>query len=472
MLTKIVLFVQCILISALTYAQIGFLTPDTVCLNTPVTINNTTSGATTYYWNFCVADINAAPVAVNLGDPGGQLNAPVFLDYVYTNNNYYGFVTNYNSGNLVRLDFGNSLLNTPVATNLGNYGGVLQSGTATEGVQVVQNEGKWYVFIVGGTTIGGTIPRLVKIELGTSIINPGVATGYDNLGNMDQPVDLHVFNENGNWYGFTVNAENNTITRFNFTNSFNNTPTGLNLGNVGSLAYPTGIYAVNDNGFWRVFITNGGDNRRDGTNSSLTRLDFGSSLLNTPTGVNLGNPGGQLHHPRDFTIMKFCGQIIGFAVNGNPSYNNIVRLNFNNDLTTAPTITTVGNIGNLDFPHSISKLFRVNDNVYAFITNVANNTITRLQFQGCTNASVSSSTLQNPAPVTYNTPGTYNINLTIDDGLPTQTSICRQVVVLPPPKVQLGADTAVCSFTNFILNAGNPGATYLWQDGSTNQTLQ
>jgi gliding motility-associated-like protein len=518
----------------------GFLTPDTVCISTPVTINNTSSGATTYYWNFCVADINGAPVGVNIGNPGNLLNAPVFLDYVYTNNNYYGFVTNYNSDNLIRLDFGNSLLNTPVATNLGNYGGILQPSNATEGIQVVQNEGKWYVFIVGGTPIGGTIPRLVKIELGTSITNPGVATGYDNLGNMNQPIDLHVFNENGNWYGFTVNAENNTITRFNFTNSFNNTPTAVNLGNIGSLAYPTGIYAVNDNGFWRVFITNGGDNQRIGTNSSITRLDFGNSLLNTPTGVNLGNPGGQLHHPRDFTIMKFCGQIIGFAVNGNPNYNNIVRLNFNNDLTTAPSITTVGNIGNLNFPHSISKLFRVNDNVYTFITNVANNTITRLQFQGCTNASVSSSNLQNPAPVTYNTPGTYNINLTIDDGLPTQTSICRQVVVLPAPVhaptktinlctgdslkigsgvkyakytwntgantdsvfaktsdtywvqadlygcsnrdsfvvnnivkpvVQLGADTSVCSFTNFILNAGNTGATYLWQDGSTNQTF-
>lgn len=516
-----------------------FTTPDTVCVNTPVTITNTSLNATSYYWNFCVANINTPPAATNLGNPNGLLTGPVFMDYVYDNGNYYGFVVNFTQSRLVRLDYGNSLLNTPVAVNLGNYGGVLQT-SGSEGIQVVQNEGKWYALIVGGSALSGTQPRIVKIDFGANITSPGTATSWGNIGNMNQPVDLHVFKEGNNWYGFTVNAEDNTIIRFNFTNSFNNTPTATNLGNVGGLQYPTGIYAINDNGFWRVFITNAGDNQRIGTNSSLTRLDFGSSLLNTPTGVNLGNPGGQLHHPRDFTIMKFCGEIVGFVVNGNPTYNDLVRLNFSNDLTLPPTATTLGNTGSLDFPHSISKLFRVNDDVYAFITNVTNSTITRLRFQGCTNASTASSTLKDPLPVTYSTPGTYNINLTIDDGLTTQASYCKQVVVLPEPPhtptqaiticagdnikigtgvknaqytwntgattdsiivntagtywvqtdrygctnkdsmeitvdpapvVNLGTDASLCTAPNMVLDAGNIGATYLWQDGSTAQTF-
>lgn len=518
---------------------VQFTTPDTVCVNTPVTITNTSSNASSYYWNFCVADINTPPLATNIGNPGGTLTGPVFMDYVYDNGNYYAFVTNFTVGRLVRLDFGNSLLNTPTAVNLGNYGGILQN-SGTEGIQVVQNEGKWYALIVGGSVLSNTQPRIVKIDFGTSITNPGTATNWGNIGNFNQPVDLHVFKEGNTWYGFAVNAEDNTITRFNFTNSFNNTPTATNLGNVGSLLYPTGIYAINDNGFWRVFITNAGDNQRNGFQSSLTRLDFGSSLLNTPTGVNLGNPGGQLKHPRDFTIMKFCGEIVGFAVNGNPGANNLLRLNFGNSLTTTPNITSLGNTGSLDFPHSLSKLFRVNDDVYAFITNVANSTITRLRFAGCTNASVSSSTLENPQPVTYSTPGTYNINLTVDDGLATQSSYCKQVVVLPEPAhtptqainictgddvkigtgvkyakytwntsattdsiivntagtywvqtdrfgctnkdtmivsefakpvVDLGVDASFCQMSNTVLDAGNPGATYLWQDGSTAQTF-
>ncbi|AEV99351.1 PKD domain containing protein [Niastella koreensis GR20-10] len=449
---------------------IGFTTPDTVCLTSPVTINNTSLNATTYYWNFCVGNINTPPSAVNIGNPG-SLSAPVFMDYVYTGGNYYGFVTNYASGNLVRLNFGNSLLNTPTSTNLGNYGGILQSGSATEGIQVVQNEGNWYAIIVGGNSAAGTQPRLVKIDFGANITSAGTATNWGNLGNMDQAVDLHVFKEGNNWYGLTVSAENNSITRFNFTNSFNNTPTGVNLGNIGGLQYPTGIYAINDNGFWRVFVTNGGDRNQIGTASSITRLDFGSSLLNTPTGVNLGNPGGILHHPRDLTILKFCGQITGFAVNGNPSYYDLVRLNFNNDLTTSPTATSLGNTGNYSFPHSISKLFRVNDDVYAFITNVANNTISRLRFAGCTNASVSSSTLQNPAPVTYSTPGTYNINLTIDDGLPTQASFCKQVVVVAPPVHTPTQSYTLCSGNTIKIGTGVKNAKYTWNTGATTDSI-
>ncbi|HSC55374.1 MAG TPA: LamG-like jellyroll fold domain-containing protein [Phnomibacter sp.] len=412
--------------------SIGFTAPDTVCVNTPFNVVNTSTGASNYYWSFCVADLNTAPTGTNLGNIGGRLSLPVFMDYVFANGNYYGFVTNHSPGGLTRLDFGNSLLNTPTATSLGSFGGLLPSGYGTECIQVVNNEGKWYALIVGGNPAQGTVPRIIKIEFGANISNPApVATDWGNIGNLLQPIDLHVFKENNNWYGLTVNAENNTITRFSFTNSFDNIPTGQNLGNIGGLNYPTGIYAIDDNGNWKVFVLNGGTSQATGVGSSLTRLDFGSSLLNTPTGTNLGNLGGKLQHPRDFTIMKSCGQIVGFAVNGRIGYNDIVKLNFNNNLSATPVAVSLGNIGSLSFPHSISKLFRVDNDLYSFVTNVNNNTITRLKFTGCTSSSIPNSTLQNPPAIVYNTPGTYSINLTIDEGLPTQTSACKQVVVLP-----------------------------------------
>jgi gliding motility-associated-like protein len=409
----------------------GFIIPDTVCVNTPVTISNISLNATSYYWNFCVADINQAPVGTNLGNIGGLLSQPVFMDYTAYNGSYYGFSINHYPGKLIRLNFGNSLLNTPTATDLGNFGGIIPPGYGAEGIQIIQNEGKWYAIIVGGYTPSGSTPRILKIDFGTNLLNATpLATNWGNIGNMLQPLDLHVFRENSNWYGLTINAENNTVTRFNFTNSFDNIPTANNLGNFGMLDYPTGIYAINDNGFWRVFITN------NGSNSRLVRLDFGSSLLNAPTATNLGSIGNT-DGLRDLTIIKYCDQVAGFAVNA--ITNTLYRLNFPT-LTSTPTVTNLGNIGNLSTPHSISKLFRVNDDLHSFITNVGNNTITRLRFSGCTNSNPANSALQNPPSVTYNTPGTYNINLTIDDGLPTQSSVCKQVVVKncdivvdPPP---------------------------------------
>ena len=84
----------------------AFSTPDTVCIKDPVTITNSSIGASSYYWNFCVADINATPTGTNLGNINGLLSVPVFMDYAFYNGNYYGFLINYYPGNLIRLDFG------------------------------------------------------------------------------------------------------------------------------------------------------------------------------------------------------------------------------------------------------------------------------------------------------------------------------------------------------------------------------
>lgn len=445
----------------------SFTTPDTVCVKTPVAITNTSVGASSYYWNFCVANLNTTPVGTNLGNIGGILSGPVFMDYAFYNNNYYGFLINHNGGRLIRLDFGNSLLNTPTPVDLGSFGGVIPA-VAAEGIQVVQNEGRWYAIIVGGTPSVGYAPRILKVDFGANLANNNpVATNWGNIGNMLHPIDLHVFKEGNNWYGFTLNSDNNTITRFNFTNSFNNTPTAVNLGNVGNLSYPTGIHAINDNGYWRVFIVNGGNDSRTTGTFSLTRLDFGTSLLNTPVGVNLGNPGNMLQHPRDLTIMKMCDQIVGFAVNGHVNNSHTIKINFNNDLSATPSMSSLGNVGNSSFPHSISKLFRANEDVYGFVTNVDNNSVTRLRFSGCTNASIPNSTVKDPSPVTYNNPGTYNINLTVDDGLPTQSAYCKQVVVLPEPQKSPIKNVFICPGQDVKIGSSVSPATYTWSTGAT-----
>jgi gliding motility-associated-like protein len=442
----------------------AFDAPDTICIDKqPFSVTNLSAGATNYYWSFCSANLNNANVQVeNLGNISGLFNQPVFMDYVFVNGNYYGFLTNYAGGNLIRLDFGNSLLNTPVAVNLGNFSGLLPSNVGTEGIQVVQNEGKWYAIIVAGYTPSGSTPKIIKIEFGTDITNPTpTATDWGNIGNLYQPIDLHLFRENNNWYGFTVNAENNTITRFYFGSSFDNPPTAVNLGNLGNLAYPTGLYAINDGGNWMLFITNAGDNTRTGGVSSITRLDFGSSLLNTPTATNLGNLNNTLRHPRDLTILRSCDQIVGYVVNGNPGAANIVKIDFNNNLTSVPSGVSLTNSG-FAFPHSISKLFRVNETVYGFITDAQNNTLSRLKVPGCNNSSIPSSTDKDPPPISYDQPGVYNINLTVDIGLPTQSSFCKQVVVVTcPDSVIRNNDTTLCAGSQVQIKT-RPADSYIW----------
>ncbi|MET0394277.1 MAG: LamG-like jellyroll fold domain-containing protein [Chitinophagaceae bacterium] len=416
-----------------------FTIPATVCVNDPVPINNTSQNATSYYWSFCAADPTINPVGTNLGNPGSSLVSPVYSDLVKVNGNYYLFVVNHWPGGLVRLDFGNSYLNTPTAVSLGNVGGIIPN--SAEGIQVIYNNGHWLALVMAGSPPNAIASRIIKIDFGSDITNTSpVGTNWGNIGGLNLPHELHAFQENGNWYGLVVNAEDNTVTRISFTNDLvNNAPTGVNLGTFSGLNYPTGINAVNDNGNWHVFITS------DNPNPSLVRLDFGNSLLNPPVAVNLGNPGGMLNKTRDIYILKDCGQINAYAINGF-GVNQLLKLNFGSSITSVPVITNLGNTGSMNFPHSISRIFRVGNDLYMFVSNVTNNSITRIRIPGCTSSSFPNAAVQNPAPVTYNTPGTYNITLTIDDGLPTQTTVCRQVTVTDCTPLVINQYTEVLAF--------------------------
>lgn len=46
------------------------------------------------------------------------------------------------------------------------------------------------------------------------------------------------------------------------------------------------------------------------------------------------------------------------------------------------------------------------------------------------------------------------------------------VIFIKPPEVQLGNDTTICQSTQYTINAKNPNSTYLWHDGSKNDTYQ
>ncbi len=51
------------------------------------------------------------------------------------------------------------------------------------------------------------------------------------------------------------------------------------------------------------------------------------------------------------------------------------------------------------------------------------------------------------------------------------TSPLLQVTINALPVVNLGEDQTICANTSTILDAGNPGATYLWSTGATTQTI-
>jgi gliding motility-associated-like protein len=441
--------------NALRTNSADFVVPDTVCVNTPISINNTSTNASSFYWNFCSGSLNTQPAGTNFTSP--NISSPVFMDLVQDGLNYYVFVVNH-TGSLSRMDFGNSLLNPPTITNLGSFGGIIPF--QAEGIEIQKDGNVWIGYLIGGQFANS---RLVKFNFGTSLSNTPTASNLGNIGGLDFPVDFSLYKDGTTWYGFTVNASNNSVTRFTFGNSLANTPVATNLGNIGGLNYPEGIFLIKNGNSFHLFVTNRNSN-------GLSRLDFGASLANTPTGVNLGNPGNNLSQPRDITVIRDCDRIFGFITN--EGTNHITRLDFNNDMLSVPTTFDIGNIGSLAYPHSISEIFRTGDAVNFFIANVSSNSISRITFNNCTSASIPSYSGTTPPPFQYNQPGEYNISLFADDGLATQTVICKKIVVVPPPFITLGSDAGFCPNAFIILGQSLPqGVSYSWSNGLTTPTI-
>ena len=432
--------------------NIDFTSPDTVCVGGNVNITNLTQGATTYYWNFCSGSANNNPTGVNIGNPGGLLNIPTYITLVKEGNDCYSFISCQGVG-VIRYFHGTSFANNPISwTNLGQFGLI---NFNEEGIQVKYDNGNWYGFVNSYTTI-------IRLDFGNSLANTPTAVDIGPFPSFNMPHGLVITQEGSTWLGFVTCSIGVSLSRLNFGNSLANTPVVTNFGDLGGvLIQPFSICLVQENSLWYAMIMASG--------TTLARISFGTSLLNVPTGENLGNPGG-FNAALGLTFLRDCESTTGYwtnyLVNGQ-----LGKLTFPDGITGPVTGTVLGNIGGLARPSLFSEIFRQDDNLYAYIVNRDNHTLTRLTFPPCTNASVPSSTLFTPPPFSYNQPGTYNIHLIVDEGLPTMLSLCKPVVVMNPPVINLGNDQAICPGNAVTLDAGPLYDNYLWSNGATTRTI-
>ncbi len=84
----------------------------------------------------------------------------------------------------------------------------------------------------------------------------------------------------------------------------------------------------------------------------------------------------------------------------------------------------------------------------------------------------SSSLLQNPEGIEYSNPGNYPVTLTVSNGVSSVTTTKTAFIsAKASPLVNIGNDTVICAGNNLLLDAGNPGATYLWSTGDTTASI-
>ena len=168
--------------------------------------------------------------------------------------------------------------------------------------------------------------------------------------------------------------------------------------------------------------------------------------------------------------------MFGFGANPGGSNNAIDTIQYDSGAQGPRTITLIVD----GVPYSFANYITLNTDfsppeIIASDTIICNGDAMTLSSTGIAasyswsipGGSVTTSSVQNPGAIIFNTPGTYQISL-------TSTSCCgtsyteQEIEVISSVNVDLGPDTSVC-FTDILptLNAGNPGASYAWTlDGS------
>ncbi|MEZ5047036.1 MAG: gliding motility-associated C-terminal domain-containing protein [Chitinophagaceae bacterium] len=426
--------------------------PDTLCIENNIQLSTSVTNASTYYWGFCSAYLENIPSGSSIV-AGTGLNTPTSINMAKDGNIYYVFVINSGGNNeMIRYEFGTLLSNVPTAVNLGDFGGSLPKNA--KGFELIQDGANWYGFVTGGNSVAES--EIVRLDFGNSLANTPTVTSFGDMGgNLIQPQDLYVFKEAGNWYAITMNLLSGDIIRLDFANTITNSPSVTVITNPGSLSFPTGLWPVFDGTNWFLFVVNR-------VSQSITRLDFGTSLLNVPADNNLGNFGGAFNGPRDIVTIRDCDNYYGYVTNIND--NSVTLLEFNGSISAVPVATNLGNFASFNQPTFLTRFLRDKDNVFCFTANRNSNSISRLDYTSCTQSSIATSTLQTPPLYTYNAPGTYNVYFVADEGLPTMQVDCKTITVLPRPYFEINSDTLICQRDTLLLVCNGPSLySMLWE---------
>ncbi len=427
-----------------------FTFPDTVCKNTPFTITNLSQGATTYFWSFCSGTPLSFPSGISSGPQPGWLHFQKGITLVQEGNKYYSFITNSDDSTILRVTFLNSLVNAPT------YDLVQVPGILTKyifGIQVKNDNGNWYGFVTNGSS-------LVRLDFGSSLSNLSpIATTIASSPFMNSAQGLDIDFDGSDWVGFCTNFPANTITRFSWGSTLASIPVISDLGNLGGLTRPMQPALISDASGWYMFVAN---------TTSMAQVQFGNSLLNPPTGINLGNLTW-ITDNRGVSMLEECGKPYALLANHDVVVNQLFQVHFMGGLGGTKIVTPLGSPAGLFETLALSESLKIGDTIFCIGLN-STPSLSILFFPPCITSVLPTSTLFDPSPVVFPDAGSYTIRLTVDMGLSTEQQVCKEIEV-SGSTVELGPDTSLCDGQNLLLNAGNGFQSYIWNTGELTQTI-
>lgn len=347
--------------------------PSSACVDD--TISPTVGGSfDVYEWDFSPGDLDEIPTATNLGNIGSSLASARNISIVKDGSTWYGFVNHLSAATVYRLDFGNSLENTPTIAQLLFTATNSNPGTSSSKIRFRKEGNYWYGIQVTDQK------RLLIYNFGNSLANNNItATCHINpLGLFTSPRDVVIAEQNDSVFALVMNYSPDNISILRFGSSISNTPfSGYNetIIESSSLLNNSSCFALakycDD---WIVFAASP-------ATDNIARINLGPYFNGNASGVLLFS-SATVTDPQQIELISENGKWYGFYKSS--SGGGTTKLDFGTNLLSTPTSFSYSNFSGLTSGAQALSIELANDssNWYAFITNYqsANERLIRLDF--------------------------------------------------------------------------------------------
>ncbi|RQO31794.1 hypothetical protein DBR32_07580 [Taibaiella sp. KBW10] len=431
---------------------------DTICLGSEFTPNVLVNDAKTYNWSFCPPLLGGTPAATSMGIGNYQINVNSCITTLKVDTFYYSFTAS-QDGKVFRYQYEDGIEQAPIVTDLGHYQDRVPDNPT--GISTLKDASGWHVFVIGSAVSGG--PRFVRIDFANGLnYAPTGFVAYNTTAFLTQPRELFTVIENDSIRAFTFN-NGNALSRIDLKANIDSIQGFTNFGNISNaFSGVSGLANMTELGNHHFIVTNE-------TTSKLSQVTFGNSYLNVPFAVDMGSLSGKLKVPTGIAIVKNCNDYYGYVTNKNTG--EWVSLYWPASIAGVPT-ASVATMNTLLLPTSLSNAVRDSNGVYMHVIN-SDNTLLRVKYGNCTNASISGSDKRVPNPVKYNRTGTYSVFLTVDEGLATERHFCKPIYVKDHPSYNLTVqDTLICSGDTINMHVLTFGTdSFVWSPNYNIDTL-
>ena len=308
----------------------SFTNKGTVCLGESIKFTNTSTGSSTYQWDFCHGDLDSLSVNTSVKTVlAGDF--PIDVQVEYDLGNWYGFTVDFLSFKMLRLNYGGSLTNTPTVTEV-NVSGLLSNPSQTKLLKV---GGVWYGFATNYSGPDG----LVRLVFGNGLgADPTAVQGLGSFASLSSPMSLEILDSGGDYTIAVYSSGTPKISLIHFGSSLLNNPTNSDVIETGGSVGLVGLSRLSVrqfNGNWFGLVNSVND-------SKVYRMQMGAVVFDNATSFDLV---GSIPNPEGVELIEEGGKYYGLVA---ARTNGIYKIDFGSDPAGTGTITPVGKLGVTD----------------------------------------------------------------------------------------------------------------------------